>query len=337
MKHRIPSIFLLSAVLIWSSTCFFPITTYAAELVPANLFNIGDSIGEAEAANGVIRTWHHDKVWSTGYDKVDEVNSFNERFAATCPTVFEANSDTRDPVFNQAITGSDMSDFADQAQSVVDAAAATTENSAGMITVYLGNNDACADTISEMTSAADFEANYRAGLDILAGAEETGNARIHISAIPSLYWLWESLRNDTQCHIVWQFVPCHNLLDNPVNDCGTGDSYLDPDTIHTDDGPNCVRRKQFHAMIRDVYNPILHDVLQEYVDDQRLPFGYFSNVFGFRFQAEDINKGDCFHPSITGQALLADREWRASPWSEGLQCSESKQAKALPWLYFLLQ
>ncbi|MDH3934894.1 MAG: hypothetical protein OEU62_06990, partial [Gammaproteobacteria bacterium] len=34
---------------------------------PDNQFNIGDSIGEGEAADGTIGEAHHETVWSTGY------------------------------------------------------------------------------------------------------------------------------------------------------------------------------------------------------------------------------------------------------------------------------
>ena len=97
-------------------------TAWAGEVVPVNLFNIGDSIGEAETADNVIGIHHHDKVWSTGYDRSDSVYSFNERFADLCPATFQANDATMDQLFNQAITGSDMSDFADQAANIVTAA-----------------------------------------------------------------------------------------------------------------------------------------------------------------------------------------------------------------------
>ena len=176
------------------------------------------------------------------------------------------------------MTGADIMDFANQARGVAAAADSTAAGKAGMISVCLGNNDVCADNLADMTSAADFEYYYRAGLDILAEAVETRDSRIHISAIPAIYWLWEALRNDEWCLFTWQFVSCDSLLANPVNDCGVGDSHLDPDTIYEDDGPNCVRRKKFHAMIRDVYNPILRDVLQEYITDGRLPNAYFNDI-----------------------------------------------------------
>ena len=49
---------------------------------PGNLFNIGDSIGEGEAADGTIGEPHHETVWSTGYKGGDGVSAFNERFEA---------------------------------------------------------------------------------------------------------------------------------------------------------------------------------------------------------------------------------------------------------------
>ena len=326
-------------VLVSCFLCFVYATPHSQELVPENIFHIGDSIGEAEAANGIAGTHHHENVWATGFDPDDQVQSFNERFNASCPTVFEENSEEKDTIFNQAESGANMRDFASQAQKIVQKAALTIKGTAGLITVYLGNNDACADTLAGMTTASEFETEYRAGLDILANSPATRNAHIHISAIPSLYWLWVALKDDNLCTLVWQLVPCQNLLKNPANDCGAGNSYLDPDIIHDDDGANCIRRKQFHAVIRDVYNPILKNVLQEYVADGRLANGYFSDVSVYQFQAEHINHGDCFHPSVAGQALLADKEWQKSPWVDGLQCREQHagQSRTFPWLLLLME
>jgi lysophospholipase L1-like esterase len=326
------SIFAVSLLL-----CLISSNLLGQEIVPLNHFHIGDSIGEGEAANGIAGTRHHENVWATGYAGDDQFSSFSERFTASCPTVFEGNNPDKDPLFNQAESGANMIDFSSQATAVVQAATSTEAGTAGMISIYLGNNDACADTLSDMTPAGEFEDQFRAGLDILASSPATKNARIHVSAIPSLYWLWVALKDDKLCKLVWQLVPCQNLLENAVDDCGTADSAYDPDVIHDDDGANCIRRKQFHAVIRDVYNPILKNVLQEYIADKRLPNGYFSDVSMFQFQAEHINKGDCFHPSLAGQALLAEKEWQQSPWADGTQCHKSLPAKnhTFPWLLLL--
>jgi len=99
-----------------------------------------------------------------------------------------------------------------------------------------------------------------------------------------------------------------------VQACASTASRLDPDTIYEGDGANCVRRKKFHAKIRDTYNPILRDVLQEYKNKGKLPNAYFIDVFDVQFEDSHVNGGDCFHPSESGHALLSEKEWCRSQW-----------------------
>ena len=319
------------------TTWFFTLVANKAEAgmrVPLNLFNIGDSIGEGEAADGVIGLTNHDLVWSTGYSTGDIVYSLNERFEDVCPAEYNENAADRDATFNHAVSGSDMGDFADQAGQIVLAAGTTASGKAGMVAVLLGNNDVCASSLEDMTPPEEFERQYRAGLDVLAASGTTGKAHIQVVGVPAIYWLWEVMRNNTWCLLVWNFVPCENLLSEPGNDCGSNDSHLDPDTIHNDDGPNCVRRKTFHARIRDVYNPILRDVLQEYIDDGRLPNAYYVDIFDISFSSTHVNDGDCFHPSLDGHALLAEELWERSPW--GLYGPACAPKQATPWILPLL-
>ena len=282
---------------------------------PSNLFNIGNSIGEGEAADNVIGNLNHGTVWSTGYEFADIVYSLNERFEDIDPTGYYENNGSRDPIFNRAVSGSVMDDFLIQANEIVAAAAATPSGTAGMITILLGNNDVCAPSMNDMTDPVQFELQYRLGLDVLAASAATRNAYIHISGLPAIYWLWNAKRTDFLCRfIIWPFVPCENLLTNPANDCGSGNSELDPDNIHPDDGENCIRRKEFHARIRDIYNPILRDVLLEYKMDGRLPKAYYVDILDIQFTGIHVNSGDCFHPSIEGHELLAEEQWCRSPW-----------------------
>lgn len=286
---------------------------------PLNQFTIGDSIGEGEAADDTIGEIHHEAVWSTGY-AAGIVNSLNERFEAGEPVGYFENNADRDAVFNQADSGAEMADFAAQANAVAAAAAGDPDvDAAGMVSVLLGNNDVCsAPSIAALNDplVVDlFKQQYRAGLDVLAASPATRDAFIHVSGIPAIYWLWIAKRSRNWCRFIWSFVPCDILLDNPAtNDCGAGDSDLDPDTIHPDDGPNCIRRKQFHAAIRDVYNPLLADILLEYKTSGRLPNAYFVDIFDFQFEDGDVNNGDCFHPSIAGQEVLAGEKWCRSHW-----------------------
>lgn len=285
-------------------------------LPPLNMFNIGDSIGEGEAANGTIGQAHHDVVWSTGYNPDDFVNSFNERFEDSNPTVYYENNEARDQIFNHANSGSVMRDFANQATQVLNAVALTPSGRAGMVTILLGNNDVCADSLSEMTDPEQFVSQYKAGLDILAGSGETKYAEIHVSGIPAIYWLWDAKTDNGGCRIIWWLGSvCQALLQNPRDDCESIQSRNDPDNDYAGDGENCYRRKMFHRMIRDSYNSELRDVLQEYIEDGRLPNAQYVDVFDIKFDANHVNSGDCFHPSFEGHALLADEEWLGSKWT----------------------
>jgi len=209
-----------------------------------------------------------------------------------------------------------MADFAGQAQAVATQAANLPPGSVGMVTILLGNNDVCADNLSEMTDPAVFEAQYRAGLDVLANTPFPDTVNLQISGIPDIYWLWNAKRDNLLCKaFIWPFVPCQVLLDNPNDDCASDASREDPDHVYAGDGPNCQRRKAFHARIRDDYNTVLSGVLDQYHANGLLLNAEYVDVFDVRFGSSHVNNGDCFHPSTAGHALLAEKEWCRSKWS----------------------
>lgn len=284
-------------------------------LAPSNQFNIGDSIGEGEAVDGVIGSAHHENVWSTGYNLDDIVYSLNERFEAIEPVVYNENNDSMDATYNMAESGADMADFVSQANAVV--SQALQMGGAGMVTILLGNNDVCEDSLDGMTDPDLFEARFRTGLDILTGSLATKNAEIHVSSIPAIYYLWAAKKDSSKCQLIWWFGDvCQSLLENPEDDCASIESRDDPDNLYTGDGPNCLRRKEFHRLIRDVYNPILKNVTQEYKEMGLLKNAYYVDIYDVKFTSSHINNGDCFHPTISGHELLADEEWCRSKWNK---------------------
>jgi lysophospholipase L1-like esterase len=282
--------------------------------VPANQFNIGDSIGVAEASNGTIGQAHPETVWSTGYNGSDSVATLNERLEALLPVTYYENNAARNSILNHAVSGAVMADFATQAQGVINASSQVPGSEAGNVVVLLGNNDVCADSLAQMTAPALFEAQYRSGLDTLAASPATHNARIDVMSIPAIYWLWNAKYTSFTCRLIWAFGSvCQSLLANAQDDCYSTATRMDPDHINGMDGANCVRRKQFHQAIRDTYNPILQNVLQEYIDGGQLPNARFTNIFDVQFTSAQINNGDCFHPNVAGHTLLADTAWFRSP------------------------
>lgn len=285
--------------------------------VPLNQFNIGDSIGEGEAANGTIGDPNHEAVWSTGYDGGDQVFSLNERFETRDAAGYVENNSSRDASINHAVSGAVMADFVDQAQNLAAAMSSIEPGTADMVSILLGNNDVCASSISAMTDPAVFADQYRAGLDVLASSPFTQSLNLQISGIPAIYWLWNAKRNDFWCRaFAWPFVPCENLLDGAANDCESTASALDPDVVYPGDGTNCERRKDFHRLIREEYNTVLSGVLYEYQAQGLLPNAEYIDIYDVRFESQHVNGGDCFHPSKAGHALMANEQWCRSKWGK---------------------
>jgi len=285
--------------------------------VPDNQFNIGDSIGEGRSAyDDLGENYHHETVWSTGYDAGDDANSLNEWLEALQPETYYENNATRDSIFNHAENGAVMADFVAQAQAVVVDSAQTPTGRAGKVTVFLGNNDVCASSQGAMTDPDQFGLQFRAGLQTLADSPATRNARIDVISIPAIYWLWNAKYSSSWCRFVWSFASvCQALLNNANERCVSDASRLDPDNNDYGDGPDsaCYHRKEFHIAIRDEYNPKLHDAVQEFHDNGLLPNARYIDIFDVMFQSGDVNDGDCFHPSVAGHALLADTVWCRSP------------------------
>ena len=186
---------------------------------PLNLFNIGNSIGEGIAANGIIGSKHHETVWSTGYNRNDTVYTLNERFEDVDPLGYYENIADRDVIFNKAVEGDEMEDFEVQAGKVVEETGEKPPEeppsaTVGMVAVFLGNNDVCTDEVDTMTDLKLFEEQYSAGLEVLAKSEATKNAYIHVVGIPDIYWLWIAKRDSSWCRDwVWPLVPCRQLLE----------------------------------------------------------------------------------------------------------------------------
>ena len=129
-------------------------TTKTAAVERAD-WGVAETIGEP----------HHESVWSTGYAAGDGVNALNERFELIAQNEYDANSEAVDMIYNKAVSGAVMADFAGQASAVATEAALLPGGNAGMVTVLLGSNDVCATSMNEMTDPQSFENQFRAGLD----------------------------------------------------------------------------------------------------------------------------------------------------------------------------
>jgi lysophospholipase L1-like esterase len=218
---------------------------------------------------------HPTNSWSTGGAGWDGVRSHYERIRALNPDIAGRN-------FNDSVAGARMSDGPSQAQRAV-------VQRVGYVTILLGANDVCTSSPGNMTAIETFRAQFRETLRVLDSGLP-GKARIFVASIPDIYRLWELYRSDLVAQLVWDLA----------NIC---QSLLSPS--RTEAERQAVRQRNMD------FNTVL---AQECAQVARCRFDG-NAVFNYSFGREDVSKLDYFHPSLSGQADLAQVTWASSWWS----------------------
>jgi hypothetical protein len=113
---------------------------------------------------------------------------------------------------------------------------------------------------------------------------------IFVSSIPNIYRLWALFRNDPRAQFVWGIAQiCQSML-SPAN------TEQDRQTVL--------------ARVR-AFNQVLAEVCALYVmcrfDDLA--------IFNYPFASGHVSRLDYFHPSLSGQAVLASVTWSRSWWA----------------------
>jgi len=239
---------------------------------PKSMAAIGDSVTQAAD----VCCWygdHPEHSWSTGSAGWDGVNSHYERLRAESPRI---------EGYNDAVSGSQMSDAPAQAQLAV-------EQRVHYVTILMGANDLCTDSPETMTPVEDFRVEFRDTLATLNGGLQ-GRARVFVASIPDVYQLWQLYHTDPVAQAVWKAA-------------GICQSLLAP--TRTDAERQLVRDRNiaFNAVLR-----------QECATYKRCRFDDDA-VFAFVFQRHHVSTLDYFHPSLSGQAELANITWARTWWS----------------------
>jgi hypothetical protein len=246
--------------------------------------------------------------WATGTNP--QVNSIYQRILARNPAI-------AGHVTNWATTAASVSDLAGQAER------AATQR-AELVTVNIGINDACdpfGARNGQQTPLDTFRRQFERALTILAAGR--ARPRILVATIPNAHRAWTLFRHDPDALVRWQFprppgVICPPLLANPT-------SMAEPDMT---------RRAAFFARIA-AYNLIEAQVCSKTPRCQTDG----GTLFGWQFGANDIatvtntggvnaspfdllpllnpdaipnSTGDYWHPTVQGQATIADLEWNAA-------------------------
>lgn len=235
---------------------------------PRSLAAVGDSITRGFDACQVL-TDCPEVSWATGSDTT--VNSLATRLLG-------ASAARRS--WNYARSGADVADLPEQ---MAQAAAHKPE----LVTVMVGANDACADTVDRMTPVEDFRASFVKSMARLR--EDAPKAQVYVTSVPDLKRLWATGRDDPLGAQIWKLGICASML---------GDAQ--------DDSPRAQQRRDTVQQRVVAYNGVLKDVCSK---DERCRYDGGA-VFGFRFTGDQLSRWDWFHPSRNGQQRLAEIAYR---------------------------
>lgn len=163
------------------------------------------------------------------------------------------------------------------------------ESGADLIVVLVGANDACAASVAAVTAVDIFAAGYR---ELLAGVRSAApDAAIVAYSVPDLLQLWELGHTDAAAVRAWNSsTSCGSLLAN-------AESKSAADTE---------RRAAIDETVRG-YNAAIAESCAE-VNGCTSDGGA---VYDTVFTAADVSALDHFHPSLSGQAVLAASAWPA--------------------------
>lgn len=182
--------------------------------------------------------------------------------------------------WNYAMTGARMADLPGQM-----AQAATRRPQ--LVTVMAGANDACRASTSAMTSVESFRADFEEALSTLR--ESLPKTQVYVASVPNLKRLWSQGRTNPLGKQVWKLGICPSML-------GDADAL---------DSAATLRRDTVQKRV-EAYNTVLREVCAK---DRRCRFDDGA-VYDYRFGTEQLSKWDWFHPSVNGQARLAEIAYR---------------------------
>ncbi len=269
-----------------------------ARLQPTRIYSIGDSITTAFDSNFILD--NPSESWANGYYGffeqligLENVISHNQRANAAFGVVSNVNG---------AANGADMDDMDGQA-------AAGLASTPYYVTVELGGNDICRDSLAEVPTPADYIFDFIDGMMVLDPGTWglpgglTPGATVYTAAIPDIKQLYDVGKDQSglfgiDCETIWLAT----LIGFP---CG---SMLSP--------ANTEQNRLALQLINLQYNYLLFvvsDLLDTYSPNVYWDFTFAPWVY--QIQGDDISAIDCFHPSSQGQRVLSVGTWATGPFA----------------------
>jgi len=191
----------LSFILSFSAVAgLVPAASAAEAPLPDTMAAVGDSISQAASSAGSLGADAPQNSWTTGTSST--VNSHYLRLLAAGAPISGRN-------YNRSVSGAKVADLATQM-----ANAATVQPD--YLTVLIGGNDLCTDTVGAMTSEPDFRARFQAAMGTLNS--RSPDTYVYVVSIPNVYQLWQLFKDDFWGRFIWSVAGiCQSLLANPTS------------------------------------------------------------------------------------------------------------------------
>jgi lysophospholipase L1-like esterase len=241
----------------------------AAEFPPESLAAAGDSITQAYNVDWCCYDRNNPQYsWSTGDNPA--VNSLYLRLLSRDPIIAGKN-------WNLSQAGARMWDLRGQLR----AAAALR---ADLVTVQIGTNDVCADSLDLMTPTSLFRSQYQQALiDFFAAAPD---AHLYQLSIPNWYLLWAYFHGDPSVQWFWDnFRVCQTML------ASTNSEFVRMWTLS--------QEMAYNQALQEVCSAFSHCIWDG------------NATFNATLTAADFSPIDYSHPSLAGQNHLAQLAWDA--------------------------
>ncbi|BDZ64215.1 GDSL-type esterase/lipase family protein [Agromyces mangrovi Wang et al. 2018] len=243
--------------------------------LPSVIVGVGDSITVAYDADGSGAYPQHS--WSTGTSSTVQSHATRLRAAGASDLV----------AVNAAVVGAQASGLAAQVNQAIAA-------EADYLTVQIGANDACTDTVGAMTSTGAYAASVSGALAAFADARP--DAEILLTTVPNLKRMWALSKDNGWARFIWSIGSvCQSMLQNPTSTTTASEE----------------RRDAVQARV-DEYNDELAAICAAL---DRCTFDDYT-VADYQFTSSHISTFDYFHPSIAGQATLAAITWPYSAFAQ---------------------
>ncbi len=298
-------------------------TTGSGPVLPAHRIAVaGDSITKAFGADCTSNYWWWQKLCPAGGDQ--EQHSWFDGSSTAVFSVYDRyltldNSTTVN--HSAAASGSEMrggdNNLVVQANNIINQA-----EKPNHVEIVLGGNDICnrgctdgANCADPLYSEGEWRQSVQDGLNVLMSGMPAENSSILLGGVPRVQDILqagldlEAQNGQVDCQAMWSSYNVCRIVTNTGTFNGESKDQRHTAIAAMQQRYNEILREEAAAYNSNSngLNPNGIQVTAEYVNESTPTAGTFS------FGSEHLNGGDCFHPNVMTQGLIAEMLWNANP------------------------